>query len=54
MDHHRYALLEAIREGIQDVLTKHPELGPKVCACARACVRARVDYGIRCRDIHQK
>ena len=30
IDHHRYELLNSIREAIRDLVTKHSELGPKV------------------------
>ncbi len=30
IDHHRFELLNCIRDGIRDVVTNHPELGPKV------------------------
>ncbi len=30
VDHHRYDMLECIREGLRDLIVTYPELGPKV------------------------
>lgn len=30
VDHHRYKMLNILRQGIQDLLLNHQELGPKV------------------------
>ena len=35
IDHHRYELLNAIREAIQDLISNHSELGPKVSIIIR-------------------